>query len=102
MLLHAAPAGIDLDDVRQLLVAAEQVRSVTDLHVWSVSTTEVLMTCRLVCRQLEWEEQAALLADLHHALEHDFGIRHATLEVSAMDSADACSLERRPERNILT
>ena len=102
MLMHAAPPNIDLQEVERLLLATPQVRRVGDLHVWSVSTTEVLMSCQLVCEPLSWDEQGELLHDLHHAVEHEFGIRHATFEIRAAESAEACALESQVARNILT
>jgi cobalt-zinc-cadmium efflux system protein len=102
MLMHAAPTGIALTEIKSSLLSHPEVLRVEDLHVWSVSTTEVLLTAKLGCGELRWEEQAGLLQKIHEGLEHDFGIRHATLEmVPATEIRQACALDNKMS-NIMT
>jgi hypothetical protein len=46
--LLAAPARIDLAEVKQHLASFDGVSAVHDLHVWPMSTTEVALTAHLV------------------------------------------------------
>lgn len=102
MLMHAAPVGIAPSEIVSSLLSYPEVQRVEDLHVWSVSTTDVLLTARLACGELSWEEQAGLLVRIHEGLEHDFGIQHATLElVPGSEVGQACALDNKM-RNILT
>ncbi len=102
MLMHAAPKGMSLDHVRKSILSHPEVQEIEDLHVWSVSTTEVLLTARLGCTELSWTEQASLLEKVHEGLEHDFGIRHATLELLPTGRLGRdCALDNK-KRNILT
>jgi cobalt-zinc-cadmium efflux system protein len=48
MSLDAVPSGIDPVAVRQYLELRPGVTQVCDLHIWSMSTTEVALTCHLV------------------------------------------------------
>lgn len=78
LLMDAVPAHIDPDAVDKFLRALPTVREVHDLHVWSMSTTEVALTAHLV---LPWPAaQPEFLAKVHHDLEHEFGIHHITLQ----------------------
>lgn len=46
--LHAVPAGIDPEAVRNYLEHLPGVREVHDLHVWGMSTTDTALTAHLV------------------------------------------------------
>jgi cobalt-zinc-cadmium efflux system protein len=75
------PAGIELKQVRTYLESLPGVTRVHDLHVWPMSTTESALTAHLVIPGARIDD--AFLHDTAHALEHRFGIGHATLQVEA-------------------
>lgn len=78
LLLDAVPAHIDAADVEKFLATLPTVREVHDLHVWSMSTTEVALTAHLV---LPWPAaEPSFLASMQHDLEHRFGIHHITIQ----------------------
>lgn len=78
LLLDAVPPHIDPDAVARYLAGLPEVREVHDLHVWSMSTTEVALTAHLV---LPWPSAApSFLSSLPHDLEHRFGIHHITIQ----------------------
>ena len=79
MAMDAAPAGIDVAEVRTWLAARPGVTEVHDLHVWSLSTTRTALTAHLV--RPEGGSSDAFLAETAHGLEETFGIDHATLQV---------------------
>jgi len=79
LLLDAVPAHVDPAEVEAYLGTLPGVCEVHDLHVWSMSTTEVALTVHLV---LPWPSAApAFLASLHEDLEHRFGIHHITVQL---------------------
>ena len=78
LLLDAVPPHIDPHAVEKHLAALPDVREVHDLHVWSMSTTEVALTAHLV---LPWPTSApGFLGALQHDLENKFGIHHITIQ----------------------
>jgi cobalt-zinc-cadmium efflux system protein len=78
LLLDAVPPHIDPKHVETFLATLPEVREVHDLHIWSMSTTEVALTAHLV---LPWPAAApAFLPKLQHDLEHRFGIHHITIQ----------------------
>lgn len=94
MLMHAAPRRVELEEVRAFLLSNPEIETITDLHVWSVSTTEVLMTVRIVCPEMNLEHIDEFLEDLHEQLQARFQIAHATLEIRRqLSDSSSCNLE---------
>jgi cobalt-zinc-cadmium efflux system protein len=79
--LLAAPAGIDLGEVRAHLAGLEGVTAVHDLHVWPMSTTEVALTAHLVMPGRPASD--SFLREVAAALETRFGVHHATLQIES-------------------
>jgi cobalt-zinc-cadmium efflux system protein len=79
--LLAAPARIDLADVKRHLASFEGVTAVHDLHVWPMSTTEVALTAHLVMPGRP--AQGSFLRDVAASLEGRFGVGHATIQVES-------------------
>lgn len=79
--LLAAPAGIDLAQVKQHLASYDGVSAVHDLHVWPMSTTEVALTAHLVMPERPVRD--SFLRDVAASLEARFGVGHATLQVES-------------------
>ncbi len=87
VLMEAAPRHLDVDRVRQDLASLEDVRSVHDLHVWTLGQGSVALSCHLVVGALERSEQ--LLTDAYTLLGNRHGIDHATIQVEPESLADA-------------
>lgn len=79
--LLAAPARIDLADVKRHLASFEGVTAVHDLHVWPMSTTEVALTVHLVMPGRP--AQDSFLREVTASLERRFGVGHATIQVES-------------------
>ena len=81
------PRSVDPNRIRAVLAGRPGVTEVHDLHVWSLSTTEIALTAHLVRPD---GADDAFLSETAAALRHDFGIAHATLQVEAC-AHDACA-----------
>ena len=77
--LLAAPAGIDLAEVRRHLAGFEGVAAVHDLHVWPMSTTETALTAHLVMPERPASD--SFLHDVAASLSARFGVNHATIQI---------------------
>jgi cobalt-zinc-cadmium efflux system protein len=77
----AAPAGIDLDQVRAHLAGFPGVAAVHDLHVWPMSTTEIALTAHLVMPGRPAPD--SFLREVAGSLESRFGVGHATIQVES-------------------
>jgi len=90
MALAGVPSSIDPDAVEEHLRTQPGVARIHDLHIWPMSTTEFALTAHLVMPGGFPGDR--FLADCAHAIEHRFGISHATLQIEVGDEED-CRLE---------
>ena len=76
-LLEGVPADISVEEIGQLLAGTVGVRSVHDLHIWTLSSNRIALSAHVVVETLEsWP---AILAESQHRLRHR-GIEHVTLQ----------------------
>lgn len=76
-LLEGVPMHVSLDEIGRALAKVPGVRSVHDLHVWTLSSNHVALSAHLVVESIE--QWPAILADAKHLLVHQ-GIAHVTLQ----------------------
>lgn len=84
----SVPRGIELDAVRDFLLAQPGVEDVHDLHIWAMSTTENALTAHLLVPSGQFGDTC-----LHAAvggLRDRFGIHHTTLQVERGDASLEC------------
>lgn len=89
MSLDAVPPSIDPSAVRSYLAQRPGVSEVHDLHIWSMSTTEVALTCHLVIPS--GAPGDAYLFGITHHLHETFGIQHSTIQIET-DPDSSCAL----------
>jgi cobalt-zinc-cadmium efflux system protein len=77
--LHAVPTNIDHAKVKAFLAGIEGVKEVHDLHIWAMSTTTVALSAHLLMPGGHPGDK--FLKTIAHALEHDFGINHMTVQI---------------------
>ena len=71
------PNGVDLQKIKQLLIAEEHVKDIHHIHVWAISTTETAITAHVVTDELMcWPKVAERLK----LVLSNQGITHITLE----------------------
>jgi len=83
--LDAAPAHIDVAEVRTFLAQQSGVIAVHDLHVWAMGATKPALTAHLVRPE---GGDDAFLADVAAAITKRFGIAHVTLQVERTQRDD--------------
>jgi cobalt-zinc-cadmium efflux system protein len=76
--LDAVPSTIDQAKVGDFLAGLPGVTEIGDLHIWSMSTTEVALTAHLIRPGAIIDD--VLTASIAHELDHQFGIAHATIQ----------------------
>jgi cobalt-zinc-cadmium efflux system protein len=79
VLLEAAPAGLDPEEVGRALASEPHVVEVHDLHLWEVSSGFPSLSAHVLVRQ-ECDCQAHR-RELAMLLRERFGIEHSTLQV---------------------
>jgi cobalt-zinc-cadmium efflux system protein len=88
--LNATPDSVSLDEVKTYLRSLSGVSRIHDIHIWSMSTTEIAMTGHLVMPSFTGDDQ--FLHDICHDMKERFGIGHATFQIEKGEGAE-CELE---------
>ncbi|MDF1596333.1 MAG: cation diffusion facilitator family transporter [Acidimicrobiia bacterium] len=88
ILVQAAPAGLDLDELRSDLASIPGVVDVHDLHVWTLTSEMDVATVHLMIG--EGTEPHQVLDRARYLLEDRHDIAHATLQVEP-DTHQGCS-----------
>ncbi len=95
VLLEGVPLGMDLAKIGLGMAGVEGVRSVHDLHVWSLSSNEISLSAHIVIDEMgSWQP---VLHRLQDHLHHVYGIDHATLqpEPTVLARVPVASLSKR-------
>ena len=87
--LDAVPKNIHPAEVEAYLSSLSGVAAVHDLHIWSMSTTEVALTVHIVKPDAVIDD--AFLSQINEELRHKFGIAHTTVQLEQGNSAYPCA-----------
>ena len=79
ILMESVPSAIDLDQLREDLLAVEGTSEVHDLHVWCLTSREFALSAHAVVAPDA--DQDRVLSDMHQILEVKFNIRHMTVQL---------------------
>jgi cobalt-zinc-cadmium efflux system protein len=87
--IDAVPENIDINEVRNFLKGLNGVSDIHDLHIWSLSTSEVALTVHLVMAELS--VNGNFLAEIQEQLHEKFEIGHTTIQIERPGNSNACS-----------
>jgi cobalt-zinc-cadmium efflux system protein len=91
VLMEAAPAGVDVDAAGAAICSEEGVRSVHDLHIWTVTSGFGALAAHVVV-SADCDPGLVRLR-LELLLHERFGIDHTTLQMEEEASADLLHVE---------
>lgn len=78
VVLEGVPSNVDLPRVGRSMAELERVRSVHDLHIWTLPSGEIAISAHVVITDMRhWER---VLGEMRTLLEENFGITHVTLQ----------------------
>ncbi|HOD65369.1 MAG TPA: cation diffusion facilitator family transporter [candidate division Zixibacteria bacterium] len=99
ILLEAVPAGIEYDAVIAALRADPAVVGVHDLHIWSLSSREVALSCHVCVDPGDLARGPEVIARLSRGMQERFAINHSTMQLETEECGrlDANGMCRRPE-----
>ena len=100
VLLEGTPAGIDIDKVRTTILDNKNVTSVHDLHVWSMDSEHLALSCHVVVPEdMYTAEGEHLVRQLELELCERFEIGHTTIQLEACHPCDAVLVDRPGQHN---
>jgi cobalt-zinc-cadmium efflux system protein len=88
--LDAVPKQINIEKVRNYLLAKKGVSDVHDLHIWAMSTTQIALTVHLIMPDGQKDE---FITELQNELSHKFGIGHTTFQIENNRIQHECSTD---------
>jgi cobalt-zinc-cadmium efflux system protein len=94
VLMEAAPAGLDVDGVGAEICREEGVRSVHDLHVWTVTAGFGAIAAHVVVAQ--GSDRDLIRRRLELTLRERFGIEHTTLQMEEEADQGLLHVENAP------
>jgi len=81
MTIDAVPTGIELENIKKIILQVDHVKQVGHVHVWPLSTTENALTAHVALdEQLSFDEKLKVIAEIRHELMHQ-NIQHSTIEL---------------------
>ncbi|WP_135212549.1 cation diffusion facilitator family transporter [Vitreimonas flagellata] len=83
--LDAAPAHINVSEVRDFLAGQAGVTAVHDLHIWAMAATKPALTAHLVRPE---GGDDAFLSQLADTISKRFGIKHVTIQIERAQRDD--------------
>lgn len=78
ILMEAAPAHIDIKEVKDEILKIDSVKDVHDLHVWSINQKKVSLSVHIVA---EFQNNERILCEVNNMLIDKFDILHSTIQI---------------------
>ena len=90
VLAQAAPAELDLEEVRRHMLELPHVHEVHDLHVWAMTTQLPVLTAHVVVDDSCFRDDHAprILDELQLCLGDHFDVEHSTFQLEAAGHRD--------------
>ena len=80
ILLEGLPREIRLEDVAGAVLRVPGVQEVHDVHIWTLGTDLVALSCHVRIPDMHMEQSERVLGGIREMLEHDFHITHTTIQ----------------------
>ena len=90
VILEAAPEGVDTEVIRKDIKNIETVKSVHDLHVWSLSVGKISLTVHV---SVENGQEQYALKHISQMLVDKHGIDHVTIQCEDLSSLDTSNFK---------
>ncbi|HOP06426.1 MAG TPA: cation diffusion facilitator family transporter [candidate division Zixibacteria bacterium] len=95
VLLEAVPARIDPDEVKDAIAGVRRVRSVHHLHIWSLSSNEIALSCHICLDEKDFIDGPIIIDQINQILHDRFDIGHATIQAEKFDCETLDLFHRR-------
>lgn len=89
ILLQFAPEHIHPEEVERSLIALDEVESVTDLHLWSMTPTQHYMSVHLAVTVTTIGEGERIIRLVQQKMYEQYGIHHVTVQLET-SSCSTC------------
>jgi cobalt-zinc-cadmium efflux system protein len=80
ILLEGVPRNVQLNEVESVLRGVEGVEDLHELHVWSVSSKDVALSCHVTIKEQSTHSAQKILDQIRSQLKKQFNIEHTTIQ----------------------
>jgi cobalt-zinc-cadmium efflux system protein len=80
ILLEAAPKGMSLKSVANMMLAVPGVREVHDVHIWSLGSSSTALSCHVQILDMPTSESERIGQRIREVLADEFSITHTTIQ----------------------
>jgi cobalt-zinc-cadmium efflux system protein len=81
VLMEGTPESVEFTEVDQAMLAVPGIRGVHDLHIWSISSSDLALSAHVVVADAALSELGAVMTGLKDMLARHFGVGHVTIEL---------------------
>jgi cobalt-zinc-cadmium efflux system protein len=89
VLMEGTPESVAFADVDVAMLAVPGVRGVHDLHIWSISSSELALSAHVVVADAALSELGSVMTAVKDMLARRFGVGHVTIELE--DEGGQCA-----------
>ena len=86
ILMNAVPDNIDIEQVKNSLLAIKNIKNVHHLHLWCISEHNVAIECHIE------SDNNDIIVDATQLLKDKFGITHCNFQVENKSCGECCDL----------
>ncbi|MBQ1612262.1 MAG: cation transporter [Alphaproteobacteria bacterium] len=86
ILMNAAPDNIDIEQVKNSLLAIKNIKNVHHLHLWCISEHNVAIECHIE------SDDNNIIVEATQLLKDKFGITHCNFQVENKSCGECCDL----------
>lgn len=86
ILMNAAPDNIDIEQVKNSLLAIKNIKNVHHLHLWCISEHNVAIECHIE------SDNNDIIVEATKLLKDKFGITHCNFQVENKSCGECCDL----------
>ena len=79
ILMQGTPASVDIEKIRERILNISEIKSVHDIHVWSLDGERNVLTCHIVLDNLTIADTKTIKENIEDKME-SFHITHTTIE----------------------
>jgi len=77
---EGVPRGIDFDEVAQVISEVPKVCNVHHLHIWSLSSSSIALSCHIFLKEEEYQSAPEVIKNISVLMNDRFGIDHCTIQ----------------------
>lgn len=80
IMMQGSPLDIELEEVKEYLEEFDEISSIHDLHIWSLSSTQKIISCH-ICLSSSEINKDELIKRVEKGLIEKFGFEHITIQI---------------------